>query len=481
MQVVIYARLSKNKSKLSKKIDLQISIAKKYAATQGWEVVLVFVDDDISASRFGKKIREDYGNLLEYVKHNPVDIILVTEMPRLYRQVEEVLVLTSMAERGEIKLKIVATEGDEYDLTTPEGIHRAIGAVNNAKLEAEKTSKRTKRLAGERASLGLPHSGRRCFAYEADGMTVREAESYYWVRAQDLIIDEHKPLQVVEQKLFDEGMRTTGGLRVGRRNLKKWLKNKRYAGIRVHNGVEYPAVWPALTTPERFEQLQIALKAGDKRRELRGQPRSHPLSGYAKCGLCGNRLTGAMRCGGNGREKKPAYYCHPDHEHGGCGKIQRAAAPLEHLVKEAILFRLDTVDLYNLMADTEQDSSRLKELINRQQTEQQKLDGLIGDYYGKNPDGLSRQQFMLAKSTAERVISETERELDRLTSSQSVSVMPTSETVRKAWDEGDVAMQHQITGLLIEEIRVHPLGKTRPRYEEWTAFDPEKIEIIWRV
>lgn len=479
MQVVIYARLSKNKGKQSKKIDLQISIAKKYAAAQGWEVVLVFVDDDISASRFGKKIREDYIKLLDYVKHNPVDIILVTEMPRLYRRIDELLVLTTLAQDGEIKLKIVATEGDVYDLTTPEGVHRAVGAVSNGVLEAEKTSKRSKRIAGERASLGMPHSGRRCFGYESDGMTVREAESDYWVRASNLVI-EGKPLQVVEQKLFDEGMRTTGGLRVGRRNLKKMLKRKKYAGIRVHNGVEYPAEWPALVEPERFEQLQIALKAADKRRELRGQPRSHPLSGYVKCGPCGNRLTGALRCGGKGKEKKAAYYCHPDHEHGGCGKIQRAAAPLEHLIKEAILYRLDTVDLYNLMADTEQDSSRLKELINRQQTEQQKLDGLIGDYYGKNPDSLSRQQFMLAKSTAERVISETEKELDRLTSTQSVSAMPTSETVRKAWDEGNVAMQHQITGLLIEEIRVHPLGKTRPRYEEWMAFDPEKIEIRWR-
>jgi site-specific DNA recombinase len=99
------------------------------------------------------------------VRRGEVEIIVVTEMTRLYRRLEELLELIKMAESTRLR-GIWTTDGVGYDLSTPEGIHAAIAAVNNAMLESAKISKRTKRKQRARAKAGRHHGGVRSYCYE---------------------------------------------------------------------------------------------------------------------------------------------------------------------------------------------------------------------------------------------------------------------------------------------------------------------------
>jgi site-specific DNA recombinase len=141
-----YARLSRDRGKKSENIGIQYRENAYFIEEQEWEHGGSRNDDDISASRFSKKVRDGYQALIRDVKNVPdrpgfqVRVaIVVTEMPRLYRRMEELLALLKMAADSKLS-GIWTTDGEGYDLSTPEGIHRAIGPVNNAMLESNRAT-----------------------------------------------------------------------------------------------------------------------------------------------------------------------------------------------------------------------------------------------------------------------------------------------------------------------------------------------------
>src|SRR3712207_9143163 len=60
--------------------------------------VLSHSDDDLSASRYSTKPRPGYAALLADITADRVEVIVVTEMTRLYRRLEELLELIRLAE-----------------------------------------------------------------------------------------------------------------------------------------------------------------------------------------------------------------------------------------------------------------------------------------------------------------------------------------------------------------------------------------------
>jgi site-specific DNA recombinase len=60
MRCAVYARLSSDRSGMSDSTAIQEREARDYAADQGWRIVGVFTDNDVSASRFSTKPRMGY-------------------------------------------------------------------------------------------------------------------------------------------------------------------------------------------------------------------------------------------------------------------------------------------------------------------------------------------------------------------------------------------------------------------------------------
>src|SRR5262249_28075411 len=100
-----YARLSRDRKKLSENVGIQHRENRYFIEDQGWEHGGAFDDNDISASKFSTKPRDDYHRLIETIKNWPNRdgvviklVIVVTEMPRLYRQMQELLDVIKLAE-----------------------------------------------------------------------------------------------------------------------------------------------------------------------------------------------------------------------------------------------------------------------------------------------------------------------------------------------------------------------------------------------
>lgn len=487
-RVADYARLSEDDAKdpdlIGENVRIQLDECELFRLTRpDLHHVGSFKDNDISASAYGNEARPDFDNLMELVRGSGVDVILCVEVTRLFRKPLEAEVLIDLVWSKKTSFHtILTTRGGYYDLRTSAGRKAVRDAVNAAAGESDNISDRVRLKKGALARRGKPNGGRRAYGYAADGVTIVEHEAAI-IReiAKRLIAGE--TVRAILADLNERGVPTAEGKKWYKPTLINMMKRKRYIGIREHKGAEYPAVWDAILSVEEFERVQAVFKSTAHLKELRGNPRKYLLGGYAFCGACGNKLGGSMKRDRPGEPNKPRYKCLPYDSTGrrvGCAGVSRLAEPLEDFITETVLHRFDSEDFAKAYADAADDGVALTALLDEHQAKKAKLASLIDDYYGDNPDNLSREQFMRAKSSAEASLARIERELEKETSKRSLAGIPIGMTLREAWERTtDLDWRRAIIGLVIDKVTVHP-GGGKPRYKQW-RFDINQIEISWIV
>src|SRR6266508_2634950 len=496
MRTAIYPRLSRDWAGESENIEIQRAECTEYAEEKGWTVVGVFPDNDISASRYSTKPRPGYLSLLAAIRAGTVEAVLVTEMPRLYRRLEELLELIRLAESTPLR-HIEAIDGGGYDLSTGEGIHNAVSAVNNAALESRKISDRAKRKKKAQAKNGAFAGGARPYGYEADGVTTREteAEVIRWA-ASELLAG--RGLRSLVAELNRKGLKTAKGHDWRPLNLRRILLSKRIVGIRVHNGAEYPAAWPAVLDTQTFERLCLVLTTGVRMNGAnRKGGRSYLLTGIVFCGRCGGEGRAKAQLIGYGKrdhrdlQPRRRYYCRATDDRGvqvGCGQVTRLAAPVEALVSEAVLEMLDSPRMAEVLGAAAQ-NEELAELVSTYQDRKMKLDDLVADYASGL---LNREQLAQAKTIVEDAMEDLRRRMDKLSSGRILAALPAGRSVREAWASADIEWRRSLVSAVVERVVIYP-GRPGPRRwptddsdlakrigRQW-HFDPGKVEITWKV
>jgi site-specific DNA recombinase len=485
MRVLMYARLSQDRSGRSENVEIQKLECTEYAARMGWQLAGSFEDNDLSASKFTTKSRPGYDAMLAQIREGSGDVVLVTEMPRLYRRLEELLELIRLAETTPLK-KIETTAGVGYDLSTPKGVHAAISAVSVAMMESARLSERGRRKKAAQARAGLPNGGPRCFGYEPDGMSIREDEARLIREAADQLLNGKPAVQIVAEWNVS-GVRTTAGNLWRVTTFRRLLAGKRIAGIRAHNGIEYPGTWPAILDAETAQRLALLFTTGPHtKRRPRG--RKYLLTGLVYCGVCGarNRETPLVGYGSihpDGVERR-RYYCvkmTDTQMQRGCGKISRLADPVDNLVAQAVLYRLDSEGMAKLFKQASQ-SEEVGSLIQQYQTHKDRLSGLVVDYA---TGLLDREQLALAKRAVEDAIEATRRKLDRLQSGRMVASIPFDQSLREAWDSNGVEWRRSLVSLVVSKVILYPGRAGARMWKDWDDrpwnFDERQVEIVWKV
>jgi site-specific DNA recombinase len=478
VDAAIYARLSKNRRGLSDNCEIQELEGRAYADEKGWRIVFVGRDDDISASKFSNKPRPDYERLVSAIEAGQVEVIICTEMPRLYRRLEELLELIRMAPRTRLRA-IWTTDDMGYDLSTPEGIHAAVAAVNNAMLESAKLSKRIKRKKAARARQGMASGGPRPYGYTADGLGLVPEEVAVLIEAKDRYLAGETVRDIVRD-YYRRGLRGTAGQPWRVENFQRLLFHKRYIGIRVHNGAEYPAVWPAIFTREEWERMDAKRRSRATKWPGRGRKvgRQYLLTGLVFCGQCGAYMVGARRQLPDG-EWQRRYRCKKYDNYNqvvGCGKLFRGADPLETWIAEAVLYRFETPEINRLLAEPEE-ADKTDELVHAYQEAKDNLDQMVADYASRL---LTREQFALAKQVAEGQVEAAREALSQYQRRRVSIQLPEPGLMRETWDTATLEWRHQVISLLVEKIQVlpgHPGGHT---WRGW-RFDPKFVRVVWRV
>jgi DNA invertase Pin-like site-specific DNA recombinase len=335
-------RISLAGKKKGEKIDRHLGECREYAAAEGWEVCEVFPDDNVSASKYSKKPRPEYERMIKWLaddlSREPV-VILTTEMERLYRRMEELLTLIRMAESTALA-GIHTTGEDHYDLSSANGIHAAIGAVNNAMRESAKLSERQRRRIRARASEGK-YLGPRPFGYhkvyetDDDGnrvptgmLEVFEPEAAEIRKAMAAVLD-GAAIWSIHLDWRARGIFTPRGHMWRCTDITRMLVAPRNIGLRSHNGVLHDGIWPALVDEETYRAVCDILSAEDRKPANHRTATSTLLAGIARCGKCGHKMAGTKKKG------QRSYRCSP--YGGGCIGVSRAMKPVDDLVCAAVI------------------------------------------------------------------------------------------------------------------------------------------------
>jgi site-specific DNA recombinase len=382
-----------------------------------------------------------------------------------------------MAEHTRLR-GIWTTDDIGYDLSTPEGIHAAIAVVNNAMLESAKLSKRIKRKKAARARQGQRSGGGRPFGYDKTGMELEPAEVKLMVEAKDRYVAGETMRDVVRD-FHDRGVISPYGKPWQIENFQRMLLSKRNVGILVHDDVEYPAVWPAIFTQDEWElmnarRVQRATRYPGK---PKGPGRKYLLTGMVYCGRCGTVMVGSRKQLAEGSQRR--YRCRAVDNYGkrlGCGRVFRAADPLEAWITEAVLYRFDSPEVARALSDGAT-PDRTNELIADYQAAKIKLDQMVTDYAS---GFLNREQFAVAKRVAEDSLQTAREALNRSQEQKVQGILPAASTIRAAWETAGIDWKHSVIRLVVDRVVIRPGNPGGRTWRGW-RFDPSSVEVKWKV
>jgi site-specific DNA recombinase len=288
-------------------IPAQREAGRRKAEALGATVVAEFVDRGESARSAN---RPELQLLLEYVKTNRVDYVIVHKVDRLARNRADDVEINLALQAAGVKLVSVTENIDE----TPSGmlLHGIMSSIaefysRNLANEVIKGSTQKAKTGG---TIGKAPVGYVNVRKIIDGREVRTVD----------VDSERAPLMqwVLEQFATGEwttrgllaaaterGLTTFGGPRTPSQSLSlshfiRLMRSPYYVGIVTYRGVRYQGTHPALISAETFDKVQAALDANRTNGEkLRAHP--HYLKSSVRCGSCASRLIVSHNVGRRGR------------------------------------------------------------------------------------------------------------------------------------------------------------------------------------
>ncbi|MGM1016769.1 MAG: recombinase family protein [Actinomycetota bacterium] len=335
------------------------------ATARGWEVAGIFVDDDVSASKF-RGAATAWGRMIATA--STIDVVIAVDLDRIARSTRD---LNTLIDHG---LALVTVDG-EIDLASADGEFRGTMLAAIARFETRRKGERQRRANDQRAAKGLP-SARPGYGYlRRDGRdVVVEAEAEIIQAAARRVLGGHS-LRSTVAELNRQAVPSPRSAERSRQSartlenatatevpwsvatLRQMLRRPSLAGLRTHRGHvvgEFdPAAHPAILDRDTHDRL--VAQFGDPTRTSSprvGRPAVHLLSGIAWCGLCGDTRGGRMKRipgwqpkpGQSSKPTKPAYAC------GTCHRVRRLQQPVDELVTEYVLQRLEAPDAAELLA-----------------------------------------------------------------------------------------------------------------------------------
>ena len=322
-----------------------------------------------------------------------------------------------------------------------------------------------KRKAIENAEAGKPNGGRRSFGYEADQRTVRESEAVVIREVAGRYLA-GESLASLTFWLQENEVPTVLGAKWGTSAIRQVLTNPRIAGLRAHNGVIVgPAQWPGIISPAEHQQLvaMFSRKTSTGRRV----PRRYLLSGLLRCGKCGGKMFSSVRV--NTRR----YVCMSGPDHGGCGSMTIVSVPVEEWVTHAVLYRLNSAAMGDVLKGRAATDDRYAELSGELQADQAQLVELSELWAAK---GISTAEWKAARETIEARIGRVDRQLAHIAGDDTLTgLIGTGNDLETRWGTLNLSRQAAIIAAVLDYATVN--SATRRGRE----FDPTRITPQWRI
>lgn len=454
---VTYLRISKDKDHDELGVARQRVALREYIDKQGWEFGAEYCDNDISASK--GKHRPQYQALQRALTSGDADVLLVTEVARLTRNLTELETLVKVIEDSHVQ--VVALRAGHIDLSTSGGQAMAGMLGVMAKMEAKQMSERIKSKMAEIAKKGGWKGGPRPFGFNlVNGKLVldkREAKLIEgWVR--DVLGG--RTVTSIVTELNERKVPTVRGGRWTTPTINQILTSPRIIGYTSSGGEPVAeAHWDAIIPRADWEAVNGVLAT----RKRGPAPRLTLLAGLCWCGVCGSRMFGASR----GPNRPRLYAC--QRIHGGCGRMSVVARALDEYVVGLVLGAAGRANLSMVRAERHvKDSERL---VREVAEDEQALSELAEDLGARR---ISRAEWIAARTHIEPRLTENRATLKALGAGDQLPAgLATIDD--ETWDALPFEQKRAVVKLFIDRIVVDPIGNKAGR-----VFRPERLRVSWR-
>ena len=298
LRAALYPRVStEEQAKFGLSIHDQQNDLEEYAKANNMKVVGVFPDAGFSARKKIEK-RPAMLQLLEAVKRDEVDIILVTKLDRWFRNIGEYYKVQEILEAHNVSWKTIY---EDYDTSTAAGRLKINIMLAVAQDEADRTSERIKKVLDAKKDRNEVCTGHLPKGYKIEGkFAVIDKETEPIIRRYFSTF--------LETGSITKAMDAVPELKLKYQTASQMLDNPGYMGD--WHGIKLP---PYLT-PQEFQRVQDL-----RTRVTRKSPynRTYIFSGLIVCGECGRRMTGHPSPRPSGACSF-SYYCQGSAQRKGC-------------------------------------------------------------------------------------------------------------------------------------------------------------------
>ena len=481
-RAVIYCRISQDRTGAGLGIERQREDCQALAERNGWDVVEVYVDNDISA--YSGKKRPGYRRMLADLDEGTATVVIVWHTDRLTRSIVELEEYIDLSERRGIATHTV--QAGTVDLATPSGrmTARILGAV--ARQESEHKGHRVARARQQKALAGEWHGGIRPFGWgvptgetrvKVDRQTGEEVEVPV-LDMNQVVPEEAEALRHWTDTILaggsirglvkwcaDKGITSTRGNAVTHTDMRVMLMRPRNAGIAVYRGEEVGrGKWEPIVEEAKYRAV-VAILTDPSRTTTPGAQPKWLGSLLYRCGRgeC-PRFVYVTQSGGR---SYPSYRCQDGHGGGRRAEVvdqyvedtivQRLSEPDAH---ELLLPGPDDVDVTGLQAEAEQIRRRMKD-----------LGGLFG------AGQLELGPFTEGMDTARAQLEGVNRQLARAATVDPLVGLVGAPDVRKAWRALDLERQRNVLRALVTVTLKTP----RPgRMPDGGYFDYSAVDFRWK-
>ena len=348
-EVAAYVRASMDRKGDRWTVETQLRKIRALAEAKDWNVVEVYDDNTVSATkkrRAGTRCAE----MLDDARAGRFSMVVAVDMDRLLRSTKD---LNTLIDLG---LRVVTVDG-EIDLSTADGEFRATMLAALARFEARRKAERQIRSNERRRTEGIPASTWKAFGWTREGELIEE-EADAVRRAFDAFLGEPSlSIRRIREDLNYAGHLTARGSEFSVDAVRYLLANPLYAGYIKHyaSGELYPVqgdAFPPIVGEQTWRAAVAKLEDNVRRSARQGNQPKYLLSTIGLCGKCG-----ATHVSGTNSRKQPTYRC------GEQFHLTRQREPVDAMVTEAVLTRLSSVDVHDLVMPQEDDGPDREALL----------------------------------------------------------------------------------------------------------------------
>jgi site-specific DNA recombinase len=420
-------------------------------------------EDEESASRFAKKERQGWPNLISDAASGNLDIIYLWETSRGSRKLGEWIDFLDLCREHNVLIH-VTTHRTTYDMDNRRQRKSLIDDGVDNEDESEKTSERVKRHLRANKEQGMPHgicnygyrriyaANRALLGQEPDGSAPVCTEIITRVAAGE-------PVSVITADLNGRGIPGPGGGVWYRRQVFRIATNVAYVGKIRLDGELIDARWPGIVPEDVFWAAQHLLTSPGRKMTRPGRSK-YLLSYLMTCGECGSALAADTP------RKRMVTYKYRCSGQPHCSSVPMADA--DEFIALAVRKKLSEPGFYKHLV------SGSDERVVRARAEAARLRAELDEWATAD---ISARAFGLREAKLLPLIEAAEKRAEELAVPLPLRDLATpGEDIQARWDAMPVAARRDVIRLLFPDLRLLPgKGPAHQRIVHGTAVLPEPV------